>query len=62
MGNQDLSITEEFTLDALKQEYMKNDIVMTEFLRNYPNLSNRVRAKLLRWAGEEEYVEESEEK
>lgn len=38
----------------IKKQYIRNDIVMTEFLRNF-NVTRQEKETLLKWSGEEKY-------
>lgn len=50
-------------VDQIKQEYMRNSIVMSELLRNYTDqLSVEEIRDLLWWSGDDEFMTVTEDK
>lgn len=44
-------------IDKIKEDYLQNDIVMSELIRNcYNDLSVKEKRELLNWSGDDEYV------
>lgn len=44
-------------IEKVKKEYFENDIVMSELIRSYSDLSVDAKKELLNWSGDEEYVD-----
>lgn len=44
-------------VEKYKKEYMKSDVVMSEFLRSYNDLTVDEKRELLHWAGEDDLME-----
>ena len=47
----------EFKIDKIKKEYIEeSEVVMSELLRNYKDLTREEIKELLEWSGDDEYV------
>lgn len=57
INGQHIISSDEIIFNYLLKEYINSDVVMSEFLRNYPDVPVKIKRKLLKWSADDEFME-----